>query len=368
MKPFAFLIIAISFATSVSRAADIAGLTVNGEASFDYYMLSSKDKATPFIGGASNETYRLNQAQILIKKETEQISFLSRLVYSPTSYLTSAKSDGAGGVTTTSNKANLGTMDQLEVFYKPTPSIYVGFGRFLTTMGFESLLKSENYTYGNTIAFQGIVPGYGEGLRAKYIPGEYLTATVSTYNQANYNAFGDDYTPTKTTEVSATGLWGNFSWYAGYYFGKDGAAPLDRTERTASSVWASYKLDPVLFAITYDSRTTKPDISGTKWSDSTSVLVSYQSAVSATIINTVTARYEMVRGAGELIDLASGATYGAANKVNSFTLSDKIALNEYFKLYVEYRLDRADEDAFFDSNGNPTKNASILALGAVASF
>ncbi|MDG0817098.1 outer membrane beta-barrel protein [Bdellovibrio svalbardensis] len=354
MKHFACLSIVFLLGTSQSYAADVGGLTVNGEASFDYNLLSSKDKATPFIGGATNETYRLNQAQVTIKKETEQISFLSRLVYSPTSYLTS---------TTTSTKSNLGTLDQLEVYYKATPTIYIGFGRFYTTMGFESLLKSENYTYNNTIAFQGIAPGYGEGLRIKYIPSDKLTATLSTYNQATYNAFGDDYTPTKTTEISIAGLWNKFNWFAGYYFGKDGATPVERSEKTASSIWATYKIDQLTLAATYDSRTTRLDGSSTKWSDSTSILVSYIVAM-----NTITSRYEMVRGAGELFDSASGTNYGSADKVNSFILADKIALNDNFKLHVEYRMDHADAESFFNKDGNPTKDASLLTLGAVASF
>lgn len=357
MKHF-FPLVALVLAPTFSHAADFAGLTVNGEASFDYNLLSTKDKAMPFTGGAANETYRFNQAQILIKKETEQISFLTRLNYIPTPYLTDS---------TTPNKANLGTLDQLEIFYKATPTIYVGFGRFLTTMGFESLLKSENYTYGNTIAYQGIVPGYGEGLRLKYIPNENLTATVSTYNQANYNAFGDDYTPTKTTEASVTGLWDKLTYFAGYYFGKDGKLPTERTERSASSVWASYKFDAVTLAVTYDSRTTKPDSTGTNWSDSTSFLASYQ-IPALKIGNTLTARYEMVRGAAQLNEGTSVNVYKNADKVNSLTVTDKIALNDNFKLYVEYRMDRADEDAFFDQNGNLSKDASALTLGAVASF
>ncbi|WP_374031882.1 outer membrane beta-barrel protein [Bdellovibrio bacteriovorus] len=179
-----------------AQAAEISGLTVNGEVAFDYSFLSTKDTAMQNSDGVTNEAYRLRNAQVLISKETEQVYFVTRLNYAPTAYQSSP----------TDNKtANFGMLDQAEIFYKAMPNLYIGFGRFLTTMGYESLMKYENAFYSNTIAYQSIVPGYGEGLRAKYVAGDWLTATLSTYNQAAYGAFGEDYSPTKTTELSATG-------------------------------------------------------------------------------------------------------------------------------------------------------------------
>lgn len=138
-----------------AQAADLAGITVNGEVAFDYNFLSSKAAGIPNTGAATNETYRLNSAQILFKKETDQMNFLARLAYVPTAVVTTAAPEAK-------TTYNLGTLDQVEAFYKVTPQFHVGFGRFLTTMGYESLLKSENSTYNNTIAYQTIVPGYGE--------------------------------------------------------------------------------------------------------------------------------------------------------------------------------------------------------------
>lgn len=336
--------------TATSQAADIAGLTVNGEVAFDYNFLSSKDIATPNTGGAANETYRLNQAQVLIKKETDQVYFLGRLVYIPNQYT-------VAGTTTT--KANLGTLDQVEIFYKIKPNLYIGFGRFLTTMGYESLLRSENAFYNTTIAYQGIVPGYGEGLRGKYVAGDWLTATLSTYNQATYNAFGDDYTPTKATELSATGVLRNFTWFAGYLLGTDLAvAPAtNKVEKSSSSIWASYKImDNSTVAVTYDSRTFKPDGEHLHWADAVSAVFTYGIG-----INNLGLRYEMVRGGNEI-------GYGIADKINSIGVTDKIALSENLKAYVEFRMDHADEEVFADKDGAPTKDATIVTLGALASF
>lgn len=346
---------ALSFGVATAHAVDVSGIAVNGEISFDYNFLSSGNQtAVPNVGGATNEAYRLNTAQILLKKETEQISFLSRLAYTQTNY---DVTDSAG---TSTSKANIGTLDQVEIFYKALPSLQVGFGRFLTTLGYESLLKGENATYGNTIAYQTLVPGYGEGLRAKYTLNEYFSATASTYNRMKFSQWGEDYSPTKATELSATGTVAGLTWFAGYLFGKDGddTTPLTgTTERASGDAWVSYKfMDNLSLAITYDSLTTNVNDAGTNWSDSASAIVTYGWGM-----NNFALRYEMVRGAMHI-------GYGASDTVNSITISDKIVMNENLNLYVEYRADQADEDSFVDTDGAATKNASIITLGALAKF
>jgi hypothetical protein len=353
---FKSLVFVLSFGLVSAHAADIGGLTANGEISFDYNFLSSGNQtaAVPNVGGATNEAYRLNTAQILLKKETEQISFLSRLAYSQVNI---DSTDSATGTTT--SRQNMGTLDQVEIFYKVNPSLQVGFGRFLTTLGYESLLKGENATYGNTIAYQTLVPGYGEGLRAKYTLNEYFTATASTYNRAKFSQWAEDYNPTKATEVSATGTVAGFTWFAGYLFGKDGsdAPAIGTTELSSGDAWFSYKfLDNLSLAITYDSLTKNVNEAGTNWSDSASAIVTYGWGM-----NNLALRYEMVRGAMHI-------GYGAADVVNSITVSDKIVMNENLNLYFEYRADQADEDSFVDSDGAATKNASILTLGARPRF
>lgn len=358
MKLLRVVMLGCLVASANAHAADLAGITVNGEVAFDYNFLSTKDNGIPNTGAATNETYRLNSAQILLKKETDQINFLARLAYLPTSVVTTAAPEAK-------TTYNLGTLDQIEAYYKVTPQFHIGFGRFLTTMGYESLLKSENSTYNNTIAYQSIVPGYGEGLRLRYIAGDWLTATLSTYNQSTYSAWGDDYTPTKTTELSATGVLGNFTWFGGYYLGTDSGATA-KVEKSASSVWAAYKFaDNFSLAITYDSRTFTPDGEHAHWADSTSAVLSY-----GLNQHNLALRYEMVRGANELVDPVTFATYGNADKVNSLTVTDKIALTENFKVYAEYRMDQADEDVFADEDGNANskKDASMITLGAIASF
>ncbi len=348
MKSFRLLIALLSFASASAQAADLGGITANGEVGFDYNMMSSGNQTTgiPNTGGAKNNTFRLNTAQVLLAKETDQVSFLGRLSYTPTEYTTPSGN----------SYSNLGGLDQVEVYYKAMPGLQIGFGRFLTTMGYESLMKYENATYNNTIANQAIVPGYGEGLRAKYVASGLLTATVSSYNRMTYSSWGEDQPSSKATEVSATGLLGDFTWFAGYLFGSDAATATTATEKTSSNIWASYKaMDNLNFAISFDSSTSNTDSAGTKWSDSTSVLATYGLGM-----NNLTARYEMVRGASRI-------SY-TADTVNSLTLSDKIVLSENLNAYVEYRMDQADQNTFVDKDGVATKDASMITLSALAHF
>lgn len=337
---------------ATAQAAEFFGLTVNGEIAFDYSFLSTQSTNMLYSDGVSDETYRLRGAQFILSKETDQVYFMGRLNYAPQSVVTNVNHTDEESTT---NTQNFGTLDQAEIFYKPAANFYIGFGRFLTTMGYESLMKYENATYGTTIAYQGIVPGYGEGLRAKYTAGNWLTATLSTYNQARYSAFGDDYTPTKATELSATGKLGDFTWFAGYLMGTDKIA-TGKEERTSSGVWASYQMTPeLLIAMIYDSVTLKQDGGNTKWSDATTAQITY-----ALGSNNLALRYEMVRGANEL-----GYT---GDTVNSLTIADKVVLNDHFNLYAEYRIDRCNKDSFVDDDGAPTDSASVITLGALAHF
>ncbi|WP_413576777.1 outer membrane beta-barrel protein [Bdellovibrio sp. HCB290] len=354
----------ITLLTSSSvLAADIGGITVNGEIAFDYTTNSTGGNPTvvpggteiPFSGAAQDNTYRVNTTQILAKKETEKVSVLARLVFNPISYESAPA---------TTSKNNFGVLDQIEVYYKPLPNLYIGAGRFMTTMGYESVLRSENIFYGYSIGFQGITPGYGEGLRAKYIVNDLFTTTLSTYNQSNYNVYGDDYTPTKTTELSVNGTMGDLQWFAAYYFGKDaGNSAADRVQNAAGNVWASYRFsENLMAAITYDSKSYSTDLGTSGWSDSTIGLISYK-----LWNNTLSARYEMIRGAAHMSE-GGLAVYNGADKVHSLTLADKINLNENLNAYVEFRADEADEQAFKDSDNAPTKYAHMLTLGVLASF
>jgi hypothetical protein len=342
-----------------ARALDIAGAAVSGEASFDYNYLSAGDNVYPAVGGAKSDQYRFNQAQVVIKKETDEISFLARLNYVPTQVATDA---------TNTTTASFGTLDQLEIFYKFSPEFSVGFGRFCTTLGFESPMKSENVFYSPTIALQGIIPGYNEGLRARYNPGEWLALTLSTYNQSTYNKFGDDYTPTKTTEFSATGVAGRFLWFAGYYYGTDTSTitPGLKIDKKTGDAWVTYNFsEQFSWSATFDSRAQKAEDADEQRAQSVSSQLSY-------IMGRHTAglRYESLLGAGQL-DALSGTTgvfYPGADKVEAWSLVDKYNLSDHMKLYLEFRQDKADTEVFKNKNGDNTDRGSIVTLGAVAHF
>ena len=342
-----------------ASATDVAGLTVKGEASFDYNFLSSGENTYPAVGGALNEQYRFNQAQLQLTKETDELSFLARLNYQPTSYQTTAGT----------SQANIGTLDQLELYYKFTPTFSVGFGRLCSTLGFESLLKSENVFYSNSVSYQTILPGYGEGLRARYNPGEWLTVSLSTYNRSTYNLFGDDYTTTKTTEASATGVAGRFLWFAGYQWGTDGdgTAPNPKVDKSSGNVWTTYKFsDDFLFTASYDNRTRKQDGSTMNYTQSVLGQLSY-----AFQWHTLGLRYEALLGAGELDALNGLSTptyYRGADKVQVWSVVDKFNLPEHFNLYVEYRHDGADQAVLTNSKGDATKELHMITLGALAYF
>lgn len=335
-----------------SQAADVSGITVNGEAAFDFNFVSSKNAAYPNSDGnglsLGNESYRLAKAQLLLKKETDDLSFTGRLAYTPMSY-----NDG-----TKTTKAYFGALEQMELFFKVNPQLQIGFGRFLTTMGYESLMRYENAFYNPTVAYQAIVPGYGEGLRVRYLPGTWLTATLSTYNQFNYGAIGEDLTPTKATELSLLSNLDNLTLFAGYLMGADSTTtPGTNEDKSATSVWASYKFMPeLMLAITYDAKSNKVNGGTELNATSTSAVLTY-----TVDIHNLGLRYET-------IGKAANAGYGTADKVDVISITDKIALSSNLNVYVEYRMDKADEKVFFDKDGAAADNANVVTLGALAYF
>lgn len=336
-----------------TQAADFSGITVNGEAAFDFNFVSSKSANYPNSDGnglsLGNESYRLAKAQLLLKKETDDISFTGRLAYTPMSYNDGSKT----------TKAYFGALEQMELFYKINPQLQIGFGRFLTTMGYESLMKYENAFYSPTVAYQAIVPGYGEGLRVRYLPGTWLTATLSTYNQFNYGAIGEDLTPTKATELSFLSNLDNLTLFAGYLMGTDASTttPGTNEDKTSMSIWASYKFLPnLMLAITYDAKTTKPVGFADIRAESASGVLTY-----TVDIHNLGLRYEKIRN-------ASNISYGTADKVDVISITDKIALSSNLNVYVEYRMDKADQKVFFDKDGAAADTANIVTLGALAYF
>ena len=351
MKFLNLLAVSVLLASTAANAMDVSGVTVNGEVSADYSFFSN-NQTLPYFDGATDSTYRLNKAQLLFKKETEQVSFLARLAYAP------------GTPTAGAHVANF---EQMELFYKFMPNFHIGAGRFLTTMGFESLLKSENAFYTPTIAYQSIIPGYGEGVRAKYVMGEELTVSLTNMNRANDPSLGED-NNSKATELSATGIVaGKLTWFAGYQMGTNEPATGTRDERTATSIWASYKLmDNMTVAATYDAKTSKPEDASMNWSNAISALVTYKMDR-----NNFGLRWEHLEGASTLTSgAAAGLTDYAANKIDSITVADRFNLTENLDAIAEIRYDMGDEETFADADGvaNQEKTAWGATLGVLAHF
>jgi hypothetical protein len=340
-----------------ASAADISGVAVSGEASFDDNVFSIGDNTYPASAGEQNNQYHFSQDQIVLKKETDELSFLGRLNYAPTT------------VSTPSGAAtyDFGTLDQLEIYYKIRPDLQIGFGRLTTTLGMESQMRTANALYNYTVAYQAIVPGYGEGATIRYNPGEYLAVSVSSYNRATYNQFGDDSTSTKTTEVSATGALGPITWFGGYYRGVDIDATALKVDKSTGNAWVMWKISEAWnLNVSYDSRSQKTAGADSQVAQSVSGHLSY-----ALGKQTWAARYESLLGAGNL-DSLSGTTdvYYAIgiDQVQIFTVGDKISLNPHLDLHVEYRTDHADQKLMKTKSGGLTDKASMFTVGLVTHF
>lgn len=353
LKKILTLTLACSIFTLSVQAEEIGGVNVTGEAAFDYNLVTLKNQSIPGGGGAKDNQYRFNYAQLILKKETEKLNFFGRLFYLPTEYESNGKQ----------STSNLGVLNQLEIFYKVDSKLQVGFGRFLTSLGYESPFRTVNHTYNYTISRQTLYPGYAEGLRAKYHFTPEILAIVSSYNRFADSTFGDDNSTSKATEAAITGTSGKLRWYAGYITSRDNNL-TEKVDNKGASIWGAYKFsDPFSFIATYENRSADTKASAMKYTQSFTGTLVYVLG-----INNLALRYEHVRGANDINAINAAADFKTADKVESITLTDKIAIHENLNLYVEYRTDKADEKAFVKGNGGIVRNASMLTLGAIAHF
>lgn len=357
MKKSLLLALVASAFVINAHAKDFNGVDVTGEANFDINSLGSGSNAYPGSGAAQNEQYRFNNAQLQIKKDANDISFFARLNYTPTQVGTS-----------TTSKSSLGTIDQLEVMYKINPQFALGFGRFTTTLGFESLMKSENQFYTPCVGGQSLVPGYFEGIRLKYTPTEWLSVNLSSYNQGNNNAYADDYSQTKAHELGVAGVTGNLSWFAGTFYSidKNTSTPAVVINRSMNDAWMTYKFNDYFSAsVIYDNRIIKTENSSTEFAESTSAQVAYTQG-----LHTFGLRYESIYGADKLNTLTGTSDYYASGikQVNIINFNDKIAINDNLKLYVEYRRDTADQELLTDKSNQSKKNLDMFTVAASVYF
>lgn len=346
---FAFL----SMVALSAEAAEFNDLTVNGEAAFDYDFHTSQDNP-PALGGMKNNQYRFNLAQLTVKKNMEKMYFMSRLQYTPTTY-----------TTTGSNTAteSIGVLRQLEVYYKATEDLHVGFGRFLTTFGFESPMRSYNIAYNYSIARQTLYPIYAEGVRAKYIASKHLTFIGSNYNRLPDATYGDDNPSSKATELAALLSAGNVNAYLGYINSRD-RNQNGRVNNQGMSFWTSYVLkDTYSFVATYDSRTSSRAHERTNFSQSFSGTINYKNQN-----QNYYGRFEHVTGAKNINAINGFADFKNAGTVNSFTLGHKYSLTENIFLYGEYRNDKATDKAYLTRGGSYVRNVTALTLGAILHF
>ena len=346
----------ISLLTSIPLStfgAEIEGIQFNGEAVFDYNFSTSQE-APPALGGAQDNQYRFNSAQLIASKDMEKLSFFTRLTYIPTSY-------NMGGTQTSTE--SIGVLKQFEFFYKFTPQLQLGFGRFLTTFGYESPMRSNNIAYNYTIARQTLYPIYAEGIRAKYQFSKRLNLTVSNYNRIPEATYGDDNTSSKATEASLSGTIGKFAWFGGYIHSRDENND-EKVNNNGVSLWSSYALMNNLSVIgTYDNRSSKKDDLGKKYAQSLSGTLAYRFQNQNFYV-----RHEVVTGAGEITAINGAADYKGADQVTSLTIGNKYVLHENLYLYAEYRNDSSDKKSFSTQGESLSKNLTVLTLGAIARF
>ncbi len=342
-----FIVAAAMMSVGISaQAAEVAGITVNGEVGFDYQSLSGGTASTNagFADKATHEAYRFGGVTMTFSKDGD-VFFNGRSSVAPA---------------TTDGSVSNATLDHLEVGVKVMPNLSISAGRLQTTLGYEAIDRSANALYTYSHAYNLIAPFYFEGLRAKYQIDGIGTLSASTYNNtAATSQWGEKANTTKSTELSLTGTHADVNWFAGYLTGTD----ANRVALTTTSLWASRKFDAISLAVTYDAHTSKAENANTEFGQSAAVHAGY-----AWNKHNFAARYEMVYGAKFLFNnLATPVTVNT-KEISSIVIGDKYAMNDNLKLYADFRMDSAKDKVYADNKGEAKKSASSFTLGAIAHF
>lgn len=351
MKKF-FIAAALLTAGTSAQALDVGGAMVNGEASFDYQSVSggAKTTNTGFIDKAANEAYAMRDATLTFAKDGD-VTLFGRMSFRPSVFKDSTNANAT---------TDIALLDSLELGYKINPDLVFSFGRLQTTFGFEQIEKNLNPIYNNSIAFNIVVPTFFEGVRLKYTMSPLMAATLSSYNNGTRDgAWGKVANTGKSTELAISGKNDMFAYFAGHQIGNDAAS----LALTHTSIWASYKMDAYKFILAFDGRTKTPSTGAADFGQALSATATYQIAK-----HNLALRYEAVYGAKWLYATLPVAATLNTNTVNSLVIGDKIALNDNMKVFAEYRMDTAKDEAFFDGKGVATKTASSALLGLAAHF
>lgn len=242
----------------------------------------------------------------------------------------------------------------------------VMFGKFNAPIGFELLDAPDMYQYSHAMVFDYGLPTNltGAALSRDLGQGFDIIAHLSNGWDANMAA-GKNVTFGGRLGYSSGGFGGGLSAISGKEEMQDDddevATPF---KRTVFDVDLSYTTGRWLFGGEYNMGTITTDAVGgevdQEW-DGFLVMTN----VSLSDLWACTLRYDTFN---DKDGYAFGMVGDEAQKIQSFTISPSVALDENFGALIELRLDKSDQDGFVDGDGEATDTNTTMAFEMTYSF
>jgi hypothetical protein len=231
------------------------------------------------------------------------------------------------------------------------------FGKFNAPIGFELLDAPDMYQFSHSLVFDFGLPTNLTGAAVSRDIGERFDVIAYGCNGWDANTeMGKNLTfGGRLGYAGPCGLAGGVSAISGKEEMDDGAGGLDPFTRTVFDVDLGYEKGAWTFGGEFNlGKVTLADDSEVDW---TGFLVMTHYDVNEWF--GLTARYDT-------FDDSDGYVFGLVGAEpqtrSSFTLAPTFALDDGFGALVELRIDMSDQDAFVDSDGEPTDSATTIAF------
>ena len=330
-------------AETTTEEEEKKGLQISGFVDV-YYQYHFNKQPFPTSFTETHNSFTPSMANVVIAQEGEKIGFVADIAVGPRAEV----ANGYSGST-------LSAIKQLFVTYAPSEKVTFTLGNFGTHVGYEVIDAPANLNYSTSYMFSN-GPFYHTGLKADIALGEKFGAMVGVFND----------TDTKIDEVSGKHIGGQLSYeddklaaYFNYIGGKvDDSDEDNEVFAHQVDLTATYTIsDAFGLGLNTTMKSVAPDKGdGTSWFGA-ALYANYA------ISDAVTLAFR-----GEFIDDKDGLILGLPdNSITSITLSGNFKVDN-LTFIPEIRLDSSKEDAFLDSDGNPTGSSPAFIFAAVYAF
>ena len=340
---------------TLSQVLDSSGITLSGyiDTAYSHANRDIENGFSDRVFDSQNNSFVLHQVGLTIAKQPKE--GFGGLVN-----LTAGRDAGLIHSFDTTSETQFDVTQAFGQYAKGPLTLIAG--KFVTLQGTEVIASSGNTNFSRSILF-GAIPFTHTGVRATYALSDILSFTagvnngwdqVKDANKGKTLELGVTFTPIKPLTIAVSD-----------YIGKEPLGATTDGRRNSFDIVATYAvIDPLTLGVEY------VNVSQQKFTslvDGSTIKAKY-SGVAGYVTYMITPKWRTVIRAEWFKD-EDGAHFGTPNtKYKEGTLTVGYLASDSFEVRGELRGDRADNAAFSDFNGSPSKSLVTYALQGIYKF